>query len=545
MSEESKEIRLFDDSVIKLTIKQGLESERFPVTEIKKGGVFTYNNTNLSITAYEDINSVSGALTTGELGYTRDTNRLFVGNISEQLKGEQQQTLGGTLSGNKYLGYFDSRSANASTNSEANAKPIPITDLLTGNSDTNYRSYNFTTDDNKVFPTEDGKWARIPHYNKNYDAYDGDYMYDIYRNALILFDHNIRPKDNKDKIEEPDGTNFTVGGKRKTPLIPRFDDITDSNKTPAQKTVYNFTKDMYGEGYVLFYNIIPDGETLTFENKGFTATNEYYNPDDSDKNYSYNIIKINKVPSSAIIDCLDQTYFENSEAGGLISLKKDFRDKLDTAISVTYSDSTQSRLIVNDGTKLKQSDISTQKIKNITTGFTSNSFTEGVNNVVSSKGYATISYVNDVIGGLSSGSGSSGSIKLNGLPDNVMDWTSAMTLSDASTNEAGITFGTGKLTITPGYHTYSGSEDKQQSPTSNYYLLLKITSGNLAISIISGKFDETNKTWAEEKDDDNTTISNSITINTPGTGYLTLSFANSDKVTITGTGLSGYYIPIK
>ena len=127
-----------------------------------------------------------------------------------------------------------------------------------------------------------------------------------------------------------------------------------------------------------------------------------------------------------------------------------------------------------------------------------------------------------------------------------MDWASAMSLSDASTNEAGITFAAGKLTIIPGYYTYSGSTDKQQSPTTNYYLLLKITVGDLVIDVTSGKFDEENENWkAETEDDEITEISNSITIDKPGTGYLTLSFAKSDKVTISGTGLSGYYIPIK
>ena len=384
---------MFDDSVIKLTIKQGLESERFPVTEISESGTFIYNGETKTITDYNDINSISGALTTGELGYTRDTNRLFIGNISEELEGSQQQTLGGVLSGNKYLGYVDSRSGDASNNSENNAIPIDLGELLSGSS---YRTYNFSGE-----KTKDGKWPRFPHYNMNYDAYDGDYMYDIYRNALILFDHNIKPLYNSNgevNTSEPDGTNFKLNKKRKTPLIPRFH--KETSLSAEQKPVYNFTKDMYGDGYVLFYNVIPDGETLTFENKGFNSSNESHNPDNTDNtdnntNYSYNIIKINKVPSSAIIESLDKNYFEIS--GNLISLAEVFKKQLADVASVTYTDDSISSLIVNDGEELVQSDISAQAVKNITNGFDSTSFAEGVIAIAKKEEYVTKGYVDDAI----------------------------------------------------------------------------------------------------------------------------------------------------
>lgn len=241
-----KEIKLYDDSVIKLTIKQGLEQERFGVNEIKDGIGSRADGSTVDLLDNTEINSVSGSLVSGELGYTRDTNRLFIGNISDQSK-NVQQTLGGVLSGNKYLGYVDSDSS--------------LQDLLSENSE--YRSYNFAVNgETKI--TEDGKWPRLTHYNETYDAYDGDYMYDIYRNALILFDHNIKqPKDSENLIP-----------KRKTPLYPKFKDIE------GKESIYNYTNDMYGDGYVLFYNIVPDGETLTF----------------ADKIDNYNILKICGLP---------------------------------------------------------------------------------------------------------------------------------------------------------------------------------------------------------------------------------------------------------
>ena len=101
-----KEIRLFDDSVIKLTIKQGLESERYPIIAINgEGNGITHEGASVNILNFDQISTLTGSFTTGELAYTRDTNRLFIGNLSEKLKDTQQQTLGGVLAGNKYLGY--------------------------------------------------------------------------------------------------------------------------------------------------------------------------------------------------------------------------------------------------------------------------------------------------------------------------------------------------------------------------------------------------------------------------------------------------------
>lgn len=304
-----KEIQLYDDSVIKLTIKQGNESERFPAT-LDKNGSFNYNGETYNFCSFKDISTIPGSFSSGELAYTRDTNRLFIGNISEQLKNSQQQTLGGILSGNKYLGFIDSRQTNYSS-----SDPISLTSLL---EDSQYRTHNFEDETSKkAIATKDNKWARETYYNPKYDAYDGDYMYDIYRNAFILFDHNITT------VNGPTYNTTTIGGKRKTPLIKRFADKSDVLNA-EEEVLKNFTGDMYGDGYVLIYNVIPDGDTLSFTTKSFDSTGKSV-PGSSDiaENYSYNVIKLNRVPANTLYDALDPGCFILGKDGdkSVISLK--------------------------------------------------------------------------------------------------------------------------------------------------------------------------------------------------------------------------------
>ena len=380
-----KEVKLYDDSVIKLTIKQGTEKERFPVTI--GSGQFTKEDDLLN---FDKINSVSGALVAGELGYTRDTHRLFVGNISESLNGLQQQTLGGTLAGNKYLGFVDSRDTSNLTNSA----PLPLEDLLSSSSI--YRSYNFS-DNGSEHPviTEDKKWQRLPYYNSAYDAYDGDYMYDMYRNAIILFDHNISSANNPSlssgKLVP------TMRGKRKTIFESRFD---GKNLEGGEKTVNSHTKDMYGDGYVLFYNVIPDGDTLTFADKSFDKNGKDNNEADAN-NYSYNIIKLNKVPPTLLKDALDGSHFALG-TGGTIQLNSDIVDKLNTLIGNNFTSAVSGQLIkivkgedniiTLANTNIKESDLSW-----ISTNLSETKIAETIKNKVlkpsADDGYATKSYV--------------------------------------------------------------------------------------------------------------------------------------------------------
>lgn len=330
-------VQIFDDNVLKITIKQGSETERFNIdfNNIKAGGKVNYgDNETIDILDPESISSVPGSFSSGELAYTRDTGRVFVGSLTNTRESNQQVTFGGSLVGNKYLGFVDSKRdfRREYGDNKSNGAPLNLGEstgtepgLLTSNS--LYRSYNFpNSDSNAPQATSDRKWPRLSFYNETYDAYDGDYMYDIYRNALILFDHNIKPSKRANETNfrdnEPTANRSTLQGKRKTPLIPR--QLASGNSTTALSTVTQHTEDMYGDGYVLFYNVIPDGETLTFVDRSFSEEDGSCNSsnDTLTNNFSYNVIRLNKVPVSALSSVFDPDQFlMPTDSGGKIKLQ--------------------------------------------------------------------------------------------------------------------------------------------------------------------------------------------------------------------------------
>ena len=364
-----KDIRIFDDTVLKLSVKQGTEKERFNVTDnVGTNGIVTHaNGTNIKIDNFESMSAMPGAFTSGELAYTRDTNRLFVGNISEETnKKGSQQTFGGVLTGNKYLGYIDSKAPYNSANNgialsldntvDENNNEVP--GLLTEGS--SFRSYEFVDSNTQLAKsTSDKNWSRFPYYNSKYDAYDGDYMYDIYRNALILFDHNIKPND---ETTGPTAKTNTAGGRRRTPIKPREDLSTSTSTTsdPALESVTRHTKDMYGDGYVLLYNVIPDGTSLTFVDRSFNEdSGECDSPNDSLKNnFSYNIIKVNKVGSASIKDAFNTEHFECVQ-GGNISLHPDIVANLGTSFKLSQSPKENAILVIDANKKIVDSQYST------------------------------------------------------------------------------------------------------------------------------------------------------------------------------------------
>lgn len=266
----------YNDIVYKLSIKQGTEEQRMPTTINDVG----------EIVDASDIGTYSGTFTRGELAYTRDTQRVFVGNYDGGVNNNIQQTVGGTLAGNKYLGFIDTKpDYNISGN---NTKPKDLAAELMSLS---WRSHN-NIDDKAPIKTADNKWSKVSYYNKDYDAYDGDYMYDIYRNALILFDHNIKQNDPEQEVYQLENS------RRKSILTPYNPTKIENNKIPTQGTpardVYNHTNDMYGDGYVCFYNIVPDGKTIGFVEKKISTEDgeETYN------NYTQNVIEIKSIPDS-------------------------------------------------------------------------------------------------------------------------------------------------------------------------------------------------------------------------------------------------------
>jgi hypothetical protein len=141
-----------------------------------------------------------------------------------------------------------------------------------------------------------------------------------------LFDHNIKPSKRANETNfrdnEPTANRSTLQGKRKTPLIPR--QLASGNSTTALSTVTQHTEDMYGDGYVLFYNVIPDGETLTFVDRSFSEEDGSCNSsnDTLTNNFSYNVIRLNKVPVSALSSVFDEDQFLlPTDSGGKIKLQ--------------------------------------------------------------------------------------------------------------------------------------------------------------------------------------------------------------------------------
>ena len=125
-------IKFFNDTVLKQSILQGYESER--------------------------TNEVLGKFTMGELAFTRDTGRVFVGTYTDNQKEDDLPNFtGGILVGNRYFG----------------------------------------------MDTEDGDMF-IPKYNNNNKKYDGDYSFDKDSCSLIIYDNS--EKSVKNEVLRNDGT---------------------------------------------------------------------------------------------------------------------------------------------------------------------------------------------------------------------------------------------------------------------------------------------------------------------------------------------------
>ena len=154
-------IKIFNDTVLKQTILQGYESQR--------------TNENL------------GEICMGELAFTRDTGRVFVGNFTTQdNKKNSSYVIGGSIVGNKYLGLLDSRPLGTTTS----ASPL---------------SYEMDSENEKGLLLKDSRyrseggdgWDKTSTYIDKYGVYSGDYAFDLFNNALIIFDKKITTNKNK------------------------------------------------------------------------------------------------------------------------------------------------------------------------------------------------------------------------------------------------------------------------------------------------------------------------------------------------------------
>lgn len=271
-------ITISDETVIKLTVNQGLESQR--------------------------TNETLGTFTIGELAYTRDTGRLFVGDNSDGEAGHRgiQETIGGSLVGNKYLGLIDSKPLATSFNNG---------DALSYEHDTATEKGLLTKDskfrihaDSSADVTWDN-WDRHAIYNAKYNAYNGDFMYDIYQNAFILFDTRITPANQpKVKLDEHgipvEPETFIVDGQEISSDSPEAANI--KHRSPILNYQINGRENgsntvVYGDGYVVMRNIEPDNVTIRFRPKSFQANGL---PEDGTGNYTHNLLEVCDVPMSIL-----------------------------------------------------------------------------------------------------------------------------------------------------------------------------------------------------------------------------------------------------
>ena len=304
-------IEIFDDTVIKLTVNQGTEEER---SEISTG--------NFSM---------------GELAFVRDTGRVFVGDSSDDITlptaledGSLNYTKGGILVGNRYLGMIDSKPLVEIDTSEGGSNGTPLNydtitpvkteegarlnerQLIKGN-DAKFKKQMLIDSGDLV-----GRWDRKATYNKEYDAYNGDFVYDAYQNAIILFDKGITKDLAKQKtILDEDGKPYVdedgvqifhdeneteisdledkISVKRRTPFIEyeaQGSGASDNESAPKSN--------IYGDGYVIFRNIEPDNETLIFKQRSFD--NDGKPSELNGPGYSHNVLTINKISTSNLAE---------------------------------------------------------------------------------------------------------------------------------------------------------------------------------------------------------------------------------------------------
>ena len=321
-------IEIFDDSVLKLTVNQGIEEER--------------------------VEKTLGDFNMGELAFVRDTGRLFVGDCSDDdtvpttlPTGELNYTKGGVLSGNRYLGMIDSKPLvdfvkgsnelpplNYENNTNFQGDKTYTEKPMLGNaeSESKFKRKNIVDGGKEVF-----RWCKKAQYNEKYDAYDGDIAYDVYENAIILFDKKINSyndnilEKNEEKYTHPhtagSGTDKVQIFKENGVDITNIDDkLNVKYRTPtinleAQGTEAangdgeSSTHDVYGQGYVVFRNVEPDNVTIEFIPKEFEK-----NGSPTEQNiagYSHNVLRIKSVPHDVILKSInfDEKQFITDESG--------------------------------------------------------------------------------------------------------------------------------------------------------------------------------------------------------------------------------------
>lgn len=304
-------VKIFDDTVLKLSVNQGLEDQR----------------------ATETL----GSFTMGELAFTRDTGRLFVGDNSDEEHFGLQETVGGILTGNKYLGLIDSKPLVIFTDNGTPLKyEVPTSPTNTQELASFTENALLLKDSKFRMKSPEGaseewqRWDRLATYNAKYNAYNGDYMFDIYNNALILFDNRITTDPNSEfqpqikmeegTVEAEDGEMLNTSSVRATPetFIVNGEEIPSDDPRAINLTrrtvIQNFNKEnedytnihpVYGDGYVVMRIVEPDNQSLRFRPRSY---DEAGNPTAGDGNFSHNIMEILSVSAQHMAGAMSDDF---------------------------------------------------------------------------------------------------------------------------------------------------------------------------------------------------------------------------------------------
>lgn len=340
----SQYIKIFNDTVLKQSILQGYESQR--------------QNPNL------------GKFTSGELAFTRDTGRVFVGNYTDNPTNDDLKTVdGGLLIGNKYLGIIDSR-------------PFDYV----GDTSLGGLSYEQPNKEEEALfvnnprVKKDGKtndWKNDPSFNPTYGTYNGDYLYDVWRNALIIFDNNIKPNSNTIKVTNPFLDNEQVYDELGNEISK-----TGTIRTPIEDWTNNDSMKeypIYGNGYVLLRIIEPDGETIKFKSRGKISTTTT----EDICNWTHNILEVQFTPNN-LINALDENFFEiiQNDGKSYVTLKNEkFSSSYITDLPsiINFSSSSNEKITYDFVTSLAPSFNDDDNNKNFILGYTYNKTSDNNN----------------------------------------------------------------------------------------------------------------------------------------------------------------------
>ena len=341
-------IKIFDDTVLKQSILQGYQAQR--------------TNANLN------------SFTMGQLAFTRDTGRVFVGNhTSQKNQKDSKEIPGGILVGNKYLGLIDSKPLG---HFSPNSLPLKYGELnISKNADGTdgeLTEPGILTAESVHRKDKNHKWSKDVDYMEQYDAYTGDYMFDVFNNALILFDKNISIKqENQPKYASQNGENaFIVDGEvtsgqetlnvtRRTKL---FDNSVAAEDKEGQKyTTRNADYPIYGQGYVIMRILEPDGTTLGYRDRIFDTNGEpkVGSSSESDwewENWSHNLIELKSVPSRILINSMSpQNFYNDGSRVNLQPIQKKVHGFMDAEkpfvlpSKILFKDLTQEDVMNSDG----------------------------------------------------------------------------------------------------------------------------------------------------------------------------------------------------